>query len=59
MDNLGLNEASATRDRALFGGVLENYVYSELLKQATWAERDYALHTYRDEERIFLSTMDT
>ncbi|MDD5404862.1 MAG: hypothetical protein PHZ14_10050 [Sulfuricella sp.] len=54
-----MNEASATRDRALFGGVLENYVYSELLKQATWAERDYALHTNRDEERIFLSTMDT
>jgi hypothetical protein len=52
MDNLGLNEASATRDRALFGGVLENYVYSELLKQATWAERDYALHTTLVQNRL-------
>jgi hypothetical protein len=47
-----LNEASAARDRALFGRVLENYVYSELLKQATWAERDYALHTYRDKDQV-------
>ena len=47
-----LNEASAARNRALFGRVLENYVYSELLKQATWAERDYALHTYRDKDQV-------
>ena len=47
-----LNEASAARDRALFGRVLENYVYSELLKQAAWAERDYALHTYRDKDKV-------
>ena len=32
--------------------MLENYVYSELLKQATWAERDYALHTYRDKDQV-------
>ena len=47
-----LNEASAARNRALFGRVLENYVYSELLKQATWAERDYALHTYRNKDQV-------
>lgn len=47
-----LNEASAARDRALFGRVLESYVCSELLKQATWAERDYALHTYRDKDQV-------
>lgn len=47
-----LNEASAVRDRSLFGPVLESYVCSELLKQATWAERDYALHTYRDKDQI-------
>ena len=47
-----LNEASAARDRSLFGRVLESYVYSELLKQATWAERDYALHTYRDKDQV-------
>lgn len=47
-----LNEASAARDRSLFGRVLESYVCSELLKQATWAERDYALHTYRDKDQV-------
>ena len=47
-----LNEASAARDRPLFGRVLESYVCSELLKQATWAERDYVLHTYRDKDQI-------
>ncbi|WP_297480821.1 ATP-binding protein [Ferrovum sp.] len=47
-----LNEAPAIRDRALFGRVLENHVYSELLKQATWAERNYTLHTYRDKDQV-------
>ena len=47
-----LSEASAARDRSLFGRVLESYVCSELLKQATWAERDYALHTYRDKDQV-------
>ena len=47
-----LNEVSAARDRSLFGRVLESYIYSELLKQATWAERDYTLHTYRDKDQV-------
>ena len=49
---LDLNEASAARERSLFGRVLECYVYSELLKLATWAERNYALHTYRDKDQV-------
>lgn len=47
-----LNDVSTARDRALFGRVLESYVYSELLKQATWAKRDYTLHSYRDKDQI-------
>lgn len=47
-----LTEASAGKDRPLFGRVLESFVYSELLKQTTWAERDYALYTYRDKDQI-------
>lgn len=47
-----LTEASASRDRAFFGRVLETFVYSELLKQATWAERDYALYHYRDKDQV-------
>lgn len=49
---LNLNEASAASDRALFGRVLESHVYSELTKQATWAEGDYALYTYRDKDLV-------
>ncbi|MHB9102616.1 MAG: ATP-binding protein [Sulfuricella sp.] len=49
---VGLTEASASRDRPLFGRVLESFIYSELLKQATWAERDYALYTYRDKDQV-------
>lgn len=49
---VGLTDASADRDRALFGRVLESFVYSELLKQATWAERDYALYSYRDKDQV-------
>lgn len=47
-----LNEMSATRNRSLFGLVLESFVYSELLKQATWAEQNYSLHTYRDKDQV-------
>lgn len=47
-----LSEASASRDRPLFGRVLESFVYSELLKLATWAERDYTLHFYRDKDQV-------
>ncbi|MDO8412242.1 MAG: ATP-binding protein [Gallionellaceae bacterium] len=48
----GLTEVAAVRDRQLFGRVLESYVYAELLKQATWAERDYAVYTYRDKDQV-------
>ena len=47
-----LTEASVARDRSQFGQVLETYVYSELLKQATWAERNYVLNTYRDRDQV-------
>lgn len=47
-----LTETSVSKDRPLFGRVLESFVYSELLKQTTWAERDYALYTYRDKDQV-------
>lgn len=47
-----LNEVSATRNRSLFGLVLESFIYSELLKQTTWAEQNYSLHTYRDKDQV-------
>ena len=48
----GLTELSVVRNRPLFGRVLESYVYAELLKQATWAEQDYTVHTYRDKDQV-------
>ena len=47
-----LTPASAGRDRALLGRVLESFVYSELLKQSTWAEGDYGLFHYRDRDQV-------
>jgi len=49
---LNLTEATANRDRSLFGRALETFVYGELLKQTTWAERDYAIHYYRDKDQV-------
>lgn len=47
-----LTPASALRDRALFGRVLESFVYGELLKLSSWAEGDYGLYHYRDRDQI-------
>jgi hypothetical protein len=41
---LNLTETSAIKDRSVFGRVLESFVYSELLKQTTWAEQDYSIY---------------
>ncbi|TXT21740.1 MAG: ATPase [Gallionellaceae bacterium] len=49
---IGLTEACADRDRQQFGRALESFIYSELLKQATWADRDYAVFMYRDKDQI-------
>lgn len=49
---LDLNEDLAAQDRSVFGHVLESYVYAELLKQTTWAQRDYTMHTYRDKDQV-------
>lgn len=47
-----LTDVAALRDRALFGRVLESFVYAELLKQVSWAERDYRLYYYRDKDQV-------
>lgn len=47
----GLTLDTLHRDRNLFGGLLETFVYSELLKQTTWAEADYQILYYRDADQ--------
>jgi len=46
-----LDFSDPLRQRNLFGQLLENYVYAELRKQATWAEGDYNLFYYRDKDQ--------
>jgi len=49
---LNLTETSAIKDRSVFGRVLESFVYSEVLKQTTWAEQDYSIYYYRDKDQV-------
>lgn len=49
---VGMNETTAARDRSQFGRVLESYIYGELLKQATWADQNYSIYTYRDKDQV-------
>ena len=46
-----LTAATIERDRSRFGNVLETFVFSELAKQATFAEDDYQLLYYRDHDQ--------
>jgi predicted AAA+ superfamily ATPase len=49
-----LSEATAdriARDRAIFGALLETFVFAELLKQTSWSDEGYALHHYRDKDQ--------
>ena len=39
------------RNRTLFGPLLETFVFSELLKQASWTEERYVFSHFRDKER--------
>lgn len=45
---LGLKKAEILHTSQFFGGLVENFVFSELLKQATWAEEDVNFHHFRD-----------
>jgi uncharacterized protein len=49
-----LLEASAervARDRAIFGTLLETFVFAELLKQTSWSDESYVFHHYRDKDQ--------
>jgi predicted AAA+ superfamily ATPase len=45
---LGMNEGRLLEDPMLFGQLLEGYVFSELLKQQSWAQTDFELYHFRD-----------
>ncbi len=46
----GLTLERLQKDRGLTGSMFESFVYSELIKQATWFEADISFHHYRDKD---------
>ena len=47
---LGLDAAALWEDRALYGQLLETFVYQELRRQASWHEEPFAFHHFRDKD---------
>ena len=47
---LGLDAAALWEDRALYGQLLETFIYQELRRQAGWHEEPLTFHHFRDKE---------
>lgn len=47
---LGLDAAALWGDRAMFGHLLETFVFQELRRQASWRDEEIRFHHYRDKE---------
>jgi predicted AAA+ superfamily ATPase len=45
---LGLKNAETLHTSQFFGGLVENFVYSELLKHAAWSAEDVNFYHFRD-----------
>ena len=48
---LGTSAEQVRSDRSSFGILLETFVFSEILKQASWSGESYALYHYRDKDQ--------
>ena len=48
---LGLKKSDTLHTSQFFGGLVENFVFCELLKHATWAEEDVRFYHFRDTAR--------
>lgn len=48
---LGLKKPEVLHTSQFFGGLVENFVFGELMKQATWAEEEVAFYHFRDTAR--------
>lgn len=49
---LGLNADLLWADRALFGRLLETFVYQELRRLASWQEEGVSCHHFRDKDQV-------
>ena len=47
----GITHERIARDRAVFGSLLETFVFSEVLKQSGWLDDRYAISHYRDKDQ--------
>lgn len=48
---LGLDAESLWRERALFGQLLETFIYQELRRQANWQEESLSFSHFRDKDK--------
>ena len=48
---LGATMERIARDRSIFGTLLETFVFSEVLKQASWLGESCAVYHYRDKDQ--------
>jgi uncharacterized protein len=48
---LGVDLERLRKDRAIFGHLLETFVYAEVLKQISWFDNPCALYHYRDKDQ--------
>src|SRR5580658_6909607 len=48
---LGASVERVSKDRTMFGPLLETFVFSEVLKQASWSGESCALYHYRDKDQ--------
>jgi len=48
---LGIKKAETLHTSQFFGGLVENFVFAELLKHAAWAEEEVRFHHFRDTSR--------
>lgn len=48
---LGATAERVAKDRAIFGRLLETFVFAEVLKQVSWMQGNCALYHYRDKDQ--------
>jgi predicted AAA+ superfamily ATPase len=49
--SVGATEERVAKDRSILGPLLETYLFSEVLKQASWLDETCTLHYYRDKDQ--------
>ena len=48
---VGATEERIAKDRSILGPLLETYLFSEVMKQASWLDETCTLHYYRDKDQ--------